>query len=45
MHTYEWRVYAISKSGDSACTIGTVEHLYGDGALTLVRKVCDVANL
>lgn len=45
VHEYEWRIVSQSKSGDTAQTIGTVEHLYGDGALSLLRKVCDVANL
>jgi hypothetical protein len=44
-HQYEWRIQAMSPSGDTVTTIGTVEHLYMDGAMSLVRKVCDVANL
>lgn len=37
--------YRINRTGEVPFKIGFVDHRYGDGALALVRRVCNAAEL
>lgn len=48
VNTYEYKVYSQSKGGFAHMKViakGDLEHRYGDGALALLRQVCEVADL
>lgn len=48
VNTYDYKVYKQTEAGYANLSViakGDLEHRYGDGALALLRQVCEVADL